>query len=352
MIKNEPTMATRLIWIDLLKATAIFLVILIHASSPILYQYGNVNDTYWQIANLYDSMSRMAVPLFLMASGALLLNAKKEPLKVFYKKRFLKVVIPLFAWSFLFILYKKFALKDEIDIIDHLFLSIFREEYYHLWFLYTIIGLYLIVPILKIFIKHSSYSLQIYFLILWTLSSSILPLVMHFSNFQIIGTIPMVNGYIGYLIVGYILYSLNISKKLFISSVFMIIVNIFVIAYSTSYLTYKDDKFNGFFYQDLTITTITLSIFSFIIIKYIGENIKNKFLISIIKNVSFTSLGIYLIHPIFLDILRSEKIGIELSSLNGNPLFTIPLTTLVAFILSFASIYLLRMLKVGRLVAP
>ena len=64
MIKNEPTMATRLIWIDLLKATAIFLVILIHASSPILYQYGNVNDTYWQIANLYDSMSRMAVPLF------------------------------------------------------------------------------------------------------------------------------------------------------------------------------------------------------------------------------------------------------------------------------------------------
>ena len=91
-------MKSRIVWIDLIKVIATFSVIILHSSSGVVNQFLSIDRAIWNIANIYDSMTRMSVPLFFMLSGALLLNQRDEPLRLFFLKRFSKVVIPLIGF--------------------------------------------------------------------------------------------------------------------------------------------------------------------------------------------------------------------------------------------------------------
>ncbi len=79
-------------YISILRIVAIFLVILIHSSSG--YLNSNEFESFdWSYANWLNSFSRFAVPLFVVISGALLLQ-KDESTGQFYRKRLLKIVPP------------------------------------------------------------------------------------------------------------------------------------------------------------------------------------------------------------------------------------------------------------------
>lgn len=62
--------------VDLVKTLAIVSVLLIHVSAPGL-SGAEVGSPRWLTCLFWDSISRMAVPLFLMASGALLLDPER-----------------------------------------------------------------------------------------------------------------------------------------------------------------------------------------------------------------------------------------------------------------------------------
>ena len=64
------------------------------------------------------------------------------------------------------------------------------------------------------------------------------------------------------------------------------------------------------------------------------------------------SFGIYLIHPIFLDILRKGELGFRLSFRVGNPLYTIPLSAITAYIASFIIIMIMRKIPFLKWLAP
>ncbi len=336
----------RILYIDFIKTFAILSVIFLHNSAPILI--GEINLSCWMIGNVYDSMVRMAVPLFFMVSGVLLLNQKEEPLLIFFKKRFLKVVIPLLAWSFFYLILKKYGLNQNINIIKEMFISLNHPQFYHLWFLYTIIGIYLFLPILKIFIQHASQSIIIYFIFLWIISVSIAPLINYFTSLSINTYIPMLGGYIGYLVLGYQLSKIDITKNLFYISVFFIAT--IVTALGTYYLSESSNKFIDFFYGYLSISTLIQAIAYFIVIKYIVENLfyRYKTFSKIVTTISITSLGIYLIHPFYMIVL--EKMGITV--LKSNPLIIIPTVAILTFILSFVTIFFLQKTSIGKLICP
>src|SRR5947209_18818104 len=88
-----PVAARTILYLDVLRAAAIFLVLLTHTAAPVLKAspLGSVN---WLAACIYNAASRCCVPLFVMISGALLLEpGKTESLGAFFRKRVLKVVI-------------------------------------------------------------------------------------------------------------------------------------------------------------------------------------------------------------------------------------------------------------------
>ena len=346
-------MSNRLIWIDLIKIFSMFAVIILHAASPILYRLNHIDFTDWMSGNIYEGMVRMAVPLFFMVSGVLLLGSKKEEsLTSFFKKRFSKVVIPLVVWSFIYILISKYSHGKDIDIITHIFYSFNKPQYYHLWFMYAILGIYLILPILKIFIQNSSKELQVYFVAIWFVAAIVLPFFNHFHLIQlwVKSHLPMMVGYMGYLVLGYLLAQIKLNKKILFTALLFIILASTATIYGTYYLSFEAKKFVGYFHSNFGPLTFILAVSYFIVLRYIGEKFLGNYhrLSQTITLISASSLGIYLVHPIFLRVFN--KLGFNVFA--GPAYLMVPAVALGTFIASFIVIYLIQKIPVVKQIAP
>ena len=346
-------MQNRIIWVDLIKTVAIISVLILHASSNVVNQFQVIPLDIWNIANIYDSMTRMSVPLFFMLSGALLLNHKDETLRDFFLKRFVKVVIPLIGFSIIYIMFVKYALHNNIDIVQHFFQILYKKQYYHLWFLYTLLGLYLFIPILKIFVKNSTRTMQLYFLFFWLIHVSILPLINTFTSLSVPIYMPMMSGYTGLLLLGFLLANFTVNKKVFFLALLMIVISTYITVYGTYILSTNVNKFQSYFYSNLSLNILIQSVSYFIVLKYIGEKLQdNQFIVRyFIIPISATSFGIYLIHPMFLWILHLKEVGIY--ALNGNNItIMIPIVALSTLTLSFIAVYLMKNITILKRFVP
>ncbi|WP_158685949.1 acyltransferase [Achromobacter spanius] len=145
---------------------SIYGVILIHSCGVAFYAFGKSPLSDWLSANALDSAVRVAVPLFVMISGAMLLRPGMPVVSTgSILRRVLKVFIPLVFWSAAY-LYRNNALGGYGAGL----LSMFSEPaVYHLWFVYMICGLYILLPFLQAIyeVLRSRPALGVYFFVVW-----------------------------------------------------------------------------------------------------------------------------------------------------------------------------------------
>jgi surface polysaccharide O-acyltransferase-like enzyme len=136
-------------WIKNARILAIFAVIFLHVAAGVV-STEPIGSHNWWIANFFDSLSRWCVPVFVMISGALLLNPKKqENLSEFYAKRISRILIPLISWTIIYCIwvYLGGVVKNDPVSMTFLLQSVLQgNPYYHMWFLYMIIFMYLFTP--------------------------------------------------------------------------------------------------------------------------------------------------------------------------------------------------------------
>lgn len=186
----------RIVWVDLVKTLAIIMVILLHSISPLFYKYSSIPfSKSFILSNFIDSFCRVAVPLFIMISGFLAIKGN-VPIKKLWSK-IKRLLIPLIFWS---ILYKYWILynNNEIFNIFSVLKSILREPaMYHLVFVYYMLGVYLLFPILSLIVNEmlKNTKFACYFLILWFVINNFL-------------------NYFGYAVLGSYLIRKNIGLKL------------------------------------------------------------------------------------------------------------------------------------------
>ena len=148
-----------MIWLDNSRIIAIFAVVMLHVAAGVVTGT-DIGTTNWWFGNIYDSGVRWSVPVFVMISGALLLDPnKKEDLLTFYKKRLSKIFIPILIWTFLFLIWaflKGQISGNEISIIHLLKRILSGKPHYHMWFLYMILCLYLFTPFFRKVIINST----------------------------------------------------------------------------------------------------------------------------------------------------------------------------------------------------
>lgn len=337
-------MKEKLICLDNVRVISTIAVIILHVSAPILYKYGEISEEIWNIGNFYDGMVRFCVPVFFMLSGALLLSKDYE-LIYFLKKRFWRIIPPLIFWSLIYIFYDYVFVGEKsltlIKFIKMVITNIFYGSKFHLWFVYTLLGLYLFIPILRKWIKNSSNKEILYFLIIWFIT--IIYSLPYSKTY--LPNIPLTNfsGYIGYLVLGYYLSNLTIKNKYM--PILFIIIGTGITIYGTYYLTHKNNEFSGYFYGYLTPNVLLSSIGVFLILKsFIIKNKRIKNLIAFLSNKSF---GIYLVHILILTLLN--KIGINWKF--ANPIISIPVTSVICILISSLTIYLLQKTKYGNYIS-
>ena len=271
----------RVFYMDFLRVISMFAVIILHTASSKINSV-DIGGLNWQVLNFFDSATRWCVPIFVMISGILFLNPKKEiSIGNIYKKYIPRLLIILFAWNFL---YAIFSCVVEHSFSLQTFISNILLGPVHMWFLYMIIGLYMITPFLrKIAIDEK---LLKYFLLLWFIFSTI-NIIAQITGFNIATTIledkmsiHFVIGFSGYFLLGYFLSTKQYKNKY---AIIIGIICFFVTIVGTYLLSIGNNVTNQLLYSNLSPNTIGISIAIFILIKNTYDN-KEKINIKL-KNI-------------------------------------------------------------------
>ncbi|MEY8213335.1 MAG: acyltransferase family protein [Colwellia sp.] len=330
------------LWVDLTRIVATFFIIMVHVcSSTINQEMGGGAPLDWWVGAIYASISRAGVPLFFMLSGFLLLS-KKESLTVFFSKRMGKILIPLLSWSIVYLLWSGSGGITDVGL--SLMSATLSPVHFHLWYLYAISGIYLFIPILRVFIGHTTRKMSAYFICLWFVAIALVPLLEKLLHVSSALDLNMISGYIGYLVIGYVLGGITFSRKFFIMFILLALLMIAVTVMGTFVLTVSNDgSLKRSFLNYLSPNVIVGSASIFIILKYCFEHAvcfnpyKNA-----IKLLSSSCFGIYLVHIIYLDILYNGLLGFVLSPETFSVLSSIPVLVIVIFIMSFFTVVLFR----------
>ena len=178
--------ANREIWLDWLRIAACFMVMATHSCEP-FYLGGEGSliltkaDAVW--VAVLNSLPRAAVALFVFASSYLQFPLH-YPTGEFFRKRALRILPPFFFWTIVYAL----AWGEPVQNFKDLLLN-FNYAAGHLWFVYMLVGLYLIMPLLSPWAeKVGKRELQVY-LGIW-LFTTLIPFVRLFAG----GTAPVIYG--------------------------------------------------------------------------------------------------------------------------------------------------------------
>lgn len=329
-------------WIDFLRILACFMVIISHSCDAFVGTFDN-SSTFHQ-GVFWGSIVRSCVPLFAMMSGILLFPIQSD-LSTFYKKRIGRLIIPLVFWSItlpiLFYIYLNFIKTSTSALIDmdnysiiatlkKISTAIFNFNYdtTPLWYIYMLIGLYLIIPIIGAWLEKASKKDLHYFLIFWSITllvpyiKIIAPNLGYTGNYgnngiwgvcnwNEFGTFYYFSGFLGYIVLAYYLmkYPLNWTLKKTLS----VSIPVFAVGFAITYYGFLWVQQNTpgnyanleviWYFCNINSAMMTVSIF--LIVQ--KANIKAS---PLLKNIAAATFGIFLCHfvitqsitDVFLDI--------------------------------------------------
>ena len=346
LTKNEEKSAYRILpWVDFTRFVGAFLVVLAHIDV-----WGGGPD--W-VQKIYYTLSRNGVPLFFLMSGYLLLS-KEEDTWTFFKKRAAKILIPFLVWSIFYDVYASHAFAETgvtLDAILKMFIRILRgPRAAHLWFFYSLIGLYFFTPILRLFVAKAKNSDILYYIALWFVIMPIMFILEEFTPLKNGFELYYAAGYVGYFLLGLYLGRLATTPRLLWVALGLFVAG-FAFTFAVFYLDLppQNNEFPFRSYPSLNI--VLMAIGAFILLKAAGERNSPR-LARFSSLVSPSSFGIYLVHSIILVGMAAawESFGFETAA--GPSLLVIPLVAVVAFLLSWGVTAIMRRIPVLRAVVP
>lgn len=330
-------MKKRIFYLDIIRSFAIIMVLVLHSINYYITEPFLFKTNSWYINLFLNAFARTGVPLFFMLSGCLALSSDNtKNYKVFYKKVFNRIVIPLIFWNIIYYIYKCIAGYIDFDIKTLLsdFLNCGTE--YHLWYLYTLGGIYLIAPFLKILIEHCSIKQLCWLLFLMLFGTTIRPFINTVTPLYIYFSEPLFNGYISCFLMGWLLNQIKISTKvvgLFIVS--GLISLIFSAAFH--HINSSNDHINLYFNYGYSICHYSLAASLFIVLKAV---FREKILFGkFITTLSVCSFGIYLTHVIIIDLILNYFM------IDASPVFSAFYIFIITFSVSFAVSFFLGKIK-------
>ena len=329
--------------IEVMRIIAFMMVIVIHVSNYFCRAYGSVSNGEYFYSLLINVLSRICVPCFFMMSGALLLGRYEtidnSLMRVW---KFLSVLL---IWTGVYYLFNTYVTKQGCDWRN--FLEKPAEA--HLWYLYVLIPIYLVLPFLQTLCNGLDRQLEKAFVLI----GFIWFCVIHFLSYwglDVYFDLPILGGrsYIYYLFCGYFImkYARNIflNKRqlfaIFVGSSFVNVIVTFVLSMQ------EGSHFDRFLeYGSPLVIVSSLSFFAFILKLGDGHlelSEKAKQWIDFCCRCSF---GVYLIHILFLDLYKIHVKAAEFSAYYMVPLLTIAIATA-----SILVVQLLRKTIVGKII--
>ena len=333
---------TYLPWIDFLRILACFMVLISHSCDAFVGTFDN-SSTFHQ-GVFWGSIVRACVPLFAMMSGILLFPVKTD-LATFYRKRIGRIIVPLIFWSIVlpiaFFVYLNFIKSSPSSLIDmnnftmqatitKIYTAIFNFNYdtTPLWYMYMLIGLYLIIPIIGSWLNQATKKDIQYFLAFWIVTllipyiKMIAPALGYAGNYDQMGiwgvcnwnefgTFYYFSGFLGYIVLAY--YLVKYPFQWSITKTIAIALPLFIVGFLATFFGFLATQkyYPGnyanleviWYFCNINVALMTIAIFLVVQKLKIPES-------TWIKRISSATFGIYLSHFIIVQALTDTFLNI------------------------------------------
>ncbi len=244
----------------MLRIISTFAVVLIHVNANVA-DSNNISFVGFNFCSLINIITRFSVLCFVMLSGAFILNNEKNAdYKHFYAKSFYKIGIPLIIFSFLMLIISEVsAIMKGTGYIESV-LSLLKGNFNNYWFMFMLVGLYFLVPIIiriKNTISKKCYTIGSF---VWLFVAMISQLT---STYSVSWAFGIIFSFVGYFLVGNVIYE-NMSRIKFkgLYFIFAIISYVLLFVYRgiTGFSRFSIDAYSNWFSPLIIIASICVFI--------------------------------------------------------------------------------------------
>lgn len=257
------------------------------------------------VSRIVENNMMWAVPIFLMVTGTLHLNHRKRlSLGKLYKKYILRIVIVLALFSLIFRLFDMIMDGETFSVgglLKGFYEMITSTGWGHLWYLYLLIGIYVLMPFYKMISEASSNCELKYLLLVFIVFLSFIPLIESFGTnigFYICEALI----YPLYLFLGHMIHE-KLLRGTKVMGGILLVVSIVAITLLTvlKYKTGVDVPSVLFGYQSPFVIIQSIGVFMVLDnCDFSIENERNRKLLVYADGMTFS---IYLIHMLFVRLL-------------------------------------------------
>jgi surface polysaccharide O-acyltransferase-like enzyme len=210
--------------------------------------------------------------------------------------------------------------------------------YDQFWFIYAIIGLYLLTPILRVVSANSNQKILLYIVVLWFLSVAAVPFLHLLTGLTVESDLFLLGGSVGYFILGeYIMRGVSLKTKtvraLLIGSVACTIIGIYLVTGPFASIN------QWYFFNYISSFNIIFASFAVFVLlsrhssDWPGSN--HPRLSWLVKAISANTLPIFFMHPIVLMTLYRGYLGIKISQFTFiSPFVEIPFLGVTALLIT------------------
>lgn len=347
-------MAKRKTEYDILRILAILAVIMIHVIGNTFFSMTDVQSVWWNGLNLLNSGLRWCVPVLVMISGALFLDPGREITgKMLFCKSIRRILTAFTFWSVLYTIVNYMEYPRSLDVLRTIVdfsSSVWLEPHYHLWFIYLILGLYVITPVLRLVTRYASDDLLLYWLALMAVFGIIMPTMIEKSAFMNSMFGPAMNnahldflgGYVFYYLAGYYISVKKIRHEKLIYT--LGILGYLITVFGTVHLSRQASvttAMYGYLYPNTAM--IAVAIFTFFSKRVSLWHLPDR-VSAFCGKLASCMFGVYLIHDFPLMILN--KLGITIAEYPG--MITALSICAGVFVLCSAVMLLLQKIEFAR----
>lgn len=348
----------RIVFLDWLRAIACLMVFTVHAAEIHYsndYTFSFTSETARWSVLVFQSLVRSSVPLFLMASAYLLVPLKTDSL-TFFKKRFTRVVVPLLVFLALYAvlpsLWGAQTWGQAWIELKHAYIN-FPVSGSHLWFVYMLLGIYMLMPVLSPWLSKISKKEEQVYLGIWLFTTTFYRLrpllggaIFGECWWGVNAMFYYVSGYVGYIILAHYIRTyvhwetrkvISICAPLFVASFAILFAS--GAYYSTRCNTPAELEQD---WQFLSLVPVIMSFSAFMLISTIKT--PGKFYDKVVLKISGASYGMYLMHMLILPhFFTVYSVRMQLPEY-----FAIPLIAVSTYLTSFVISHLVGKLPFGK----
>ena len=342
---------------DLLRILACLMVIVQHTAANSYYAFGVGNG--WLAANFFETVIRPDIPIFFMLSGCMFLNREKPVyLPKFLGKNTLRLFTVYLVWSIFYAL----------DVGGYLHRSTFRWESwndfhaflyqalsdskYHLWFMPTMIAVYLIVPVLYQAVNSEGGKILEYLVVMFFVLTVLPQMLGVFLGADSIIVLAIgkfffpLGGSYGYFALGAYLARQDFRRyrKRYILLAY-IAVSLAHFGVS-SWHAYSAGYASEYMFDSNSIFVLLESSLLFILFQSMADVNFPSWLGRLSREVAACTLGIYMIHILVLEKVGERAGGLLLK--NSYTALSVPVTVAAVFGISLVCVFIMRRIPFVR----